>query len=330
MHIGTAIDEREREDTRSLHDLRRQASDLGQWASAAVTDPAETYSQYVALVHALIARLRRCEVAGCGHDAIAAAVVEARRVHRLSPLCTRLQDWPRGYAGDFETVEYLCDAVNRAPVDSVGHAIEGYALRSTAAQQHRNKVDEQAAVIARRLEEVDGEVRLLSLGCGGSRDLVALRRQCASPAALRRLHVVLNDSDPHALDLSERRLATMGMASTTLPMNVLTALRSLARERVTFDLVLAGGLFDYLDDRAAAFAIEICRRLLRPRGVLFFTNIATGNPYRPWMEHVASWRLLHRTEADIHRLVARPDGSWTVTCRRDVSQLALLATVARE
>lgn len=330
MHIGVAIGEREREDARSLHDLRQQASDLGRWAATPVTDPAETYSQYVALVHGLIAQLRRCEVGGCSQDAIAAAVVEARRVHRLSPLCRRLQDWPRGYPGDFETVEYLCDAVNHAPVDSVGHAIEGYALRSTAAQQHRNKIDEQAAVVARRLEAVDDEVRLLSIGCGGSRDLVALRRQCASPATLRRLHVVLNDSDPQALDLSERRLATMGIASTTLPTNVLTALRSLARERAAFDLVLAGGLFDYLDDRAATFAIETCQRLLRPGGLLFFTNIASGNPYRPWMEHVASWRLVHRTEADVHRLVGHRDPSWTVTCRRDLSQLALLATVARE
>ena len=120
--------------------------------------------QYVSLVHALLAALRRCEIAGATSEAMRAASAEARQVHRLSPLCTRLQDWPRGYPGDFETVEYLCDGVNRAPVDSFGHAIEAYALRSAAAQQHRNKVEEQAAVVARRLAVTTGPVRRRSPG----------------------------------------------------------------------------------------------------------------------------------------------------------------------
>lgn len=319
-----------REGTRNLETLRLQARDLQRWSLAPVSDPALAYAQYVAHAHALIATLHQCEASGCGADAIGAAVAEARRAHRLSPLCTRLQDWPRGYAGDFETVEYLCDAVNLAPADSPGHAIEAHALRSTAAQQHRNKVEEQAAVVARRLETTDGPVRLLSIGCGGSRDLVALRRQCAAPATLRRLDVVLNDIDADALALSERRLATMGVASRRMPGNVLSVLRVLARDRAAFDLVLAGGLFDYLDDRTATFAIDLCRRLLRPCGTLFFTNIARGNPYRPWMEHVASWRLVHRSEADLHRLVGGlADPGWEVTCQRDLSHLALLATVSR-
>lgn len=327
--MATVLVREARDAVAALQEVRELGEDFRRWAVA----PCEAdlaYSQYAARVHALATALRRCEVAGCQPSAIAAAVQDVRRVHRLSPLCARLQDWPRGYPGDFETVEYLCDAVNHAPVDSIGHAIEAYALRSTAAQQHRNKVEEQAAIVARQLGETGTTVRLLSVGCGGSRDLVALRRQCVAPEALRRLDVVLNDSDEDALALSARRLATMGVTARTLPLNVLAALRLLARERASFDLVVAGGLFDYLDDRAAAFAVEVCRRLLRPHGTLFFTNIAVGNPYRPWMEHVASWRLIHRTERDLHRLIGHDaDPSWVVSCRRDVSQLALLATVRR-
>ena len=311
----------------ALRDAARVSAELRQCAALPRGDAEYRYSQYVSLVHALLAALRRCEMTGATSDAIRAASAEARQVHRLSPLCTRLQDWPRGYPGDFETVEYLCEGVNHAPVDSFGHAIEAYALRSAAAQQHRNKVEEQAAVVARRLALTTGPVRILSIGCGGSRDLLALRRHCPDPRAIgatlrdaerqrcRRTRVV---GAPPARD---------GRGDRSLAMNVLAAMRMLVRDSRCFDLVLAGGLFDYLDDRTASFVIRTCRRsLLGDGGELFFTNIAAGNPYRPWMDHVASWGLIHRSEDDILSLAPEGQGSAT-SVRRDVSGLALLATV---
>ena len=311
----------------ALREAARASAELRRCAALPRGDAEFRYSQYVSLVHTLIAALRRCEMSGATSDAIRAATADARQVHRLSPLCTRLQDWPRGYPGDFETVEYLCDGVNRAPVDSFGHAIEAYALRSAAAQQHRNKVEEQASVVARRLAMTTGRVRVLSIGCGGSRDLLALRRHCPDARATERLAVTLNDSDGAALALSEHRLHEMGVATQSLAMNVLGAMRLLVRESQCFDLVLAGGLFDYLDDRTASFVVRTCRRsLLHDGGELFFTNIAAGNPYRPWMDHVASWGLIHRSEDDILSLLPGDQGGAT-SIRRDVSGLALLATV---
>ena len=168
----------------ALREAARVSAELRRCAALPRGDAEYRYSQYVSLVHALLAALRRCEMTGATSEAIRAASADARQVHRLSPLCTRLQDWPRGYPGDFETVEYLCEGVNHAPVDSFGHAIEAYALRSAAAQQHRNKVEEQAAVVARRLALTTGPVRILSIGCGGSRDLLALRRHCPDPRAI--------------------------------------------------------------------------------------------------------------------------------------------------
>ena len=119
--------------------------------------------------------------------------------------------------------------------------------------------------------------------------------------------------------------------SLRLPMIVLAAVRLLVRERERFDLILAGGLFDYLDDRTATFLVRMSTgSLLRRGGTMFFTNIAAGNPYRTWMDYVASWRLIHRSEDDIRALVSdTAAGDHTAaTLRRDVSGLAILATVA--
>jgi hypothetical protein len=42
-------------------------------------------------------------------------VARAREVHARSPFVRRLQSWPRGYPGDFETVEYLLSQEVMAP-----------------------------------------------------------------------------------------------------------------------------------------------------------------------------------------------------------------------
>ena len=54
------------------------------------------------------------EEAGVERNEILAHLATARAIHHRSPFAARVTDWPRGYPGDFETVEYLCDAVNHA------------------------------------------------------------------------------------------------------------------------------------------------------------------------------------------------------------------------
>jgi hypothetical protein len=70
--------------------------------------------------------------------------------------------------------------------------------------------------------------------------------------------------------------------------------------------------------------------LLRPGGVLFFTNIATGNPYRIWMTYLASWHLNERSELDLARSVesaAVPASALSV--ERDTTGLTLLAQLTK-
>ena len=79
--------------------------------------------------------------------------------------------WPRGYPGDFETIEYLCAAENRSLPQTVQHALEELALRSSISGQHRNKVAFQAKAILAACRRTNGRGRILSIGCGGCRDI---------------------------------------------------------------------------------------------------------------------------------------------------------------
>jgi extracellular factor (EF) 3-hydroxypalmitic acid methyl ester biosynthesis protein len=99
----------------------------------------------------------------------------------------------------------------------------------------------------------------------------------------------------------------------------------------SFDLVVAGGLFDYLPDRAFVFLLRVIfRDLLAPGGVLLFTNIAAGSPARTLMEYAANWTLLERFEGGIVELAGEagiPSSCLRVT--REATGLTLIARVVR-
>jgi extracellular factor (EF) 3-hydroxypalmitic acid methyl ester biosynthesis protein len=274
-----------------------------------------------AALHTFAAAIEACETANVEAALIRAHVAPLRALHGLSPFVRRLQTWPRGYPGDFETVEWMCDAANRAPVNTVEWAIEQYALQSPIAQQHRNKVALQARAILSTLIE-EPNARIASIGCGGCRDLSMV--QSYVPAG--RAAFVLVDGDDAALSFARQRLGRIANRCVTVHGRVPRALPLIAAHG-PFHLVVAGGLFDYLSDRWAIATLREMR-LLAPGGRVLFSNIAAGNPFRTWLEYLADWRLIEREPADLERLLAAAGfAGWRTTVITDSSGLALIADI---
>lgn len=283
------------------------------------------------LLHATAASMHRfstavlmCERAGFDRATLLPHLGRLRALHAGSPFVARLQAWPRGYAGDFETVEYICDAANQAPTATVPWAIEECALQSPVAQQHRNKVGLQARAI---LSEVfaNPRARVASLGCGGCRDLSLIEDYLAPDQG----SFVLVDADVAALSFARKRLIRLGSRCEYVAGTVPRVLSKL-QAHGSFDLVVAGGLFDYLPDRWAIATLASIGKLLKPNGRLLFSNIATGNPFRPWIEYLADWTLIERDNADMERLIveaAFPVGTQRIF--RDSTSLALMIELTR-
>ena len=275
-------------------------------------------------VHAICLGVLHCEESGCTRGEIVEVLGPVRDIHSRSPFVARLQQWPRGYPGDFETVEYICRGENAAPESTLERHCEAYSLNFPIAQQHRNKVWHQSRQIADAVLGND-RARILALACGGCPDvrnvLSLLRRSAAE------LH--LNDADPDALAFAATQLAPIVDRCTFLPGNALKIARRL-RNSVPFDLILAGGLFDYLPDRHASYLLEQLWAQLAPGGVLFFTNIAEGNPYRSLIEYVGDWFLIERSRDMLLELAEAADIPLdAVTIERDESGLAFLVEIRR-
>ena len=251
----------------------------------------------VVALHSFATSIGACEAAGLTRLEMLPVLAGVRALHARAPFVHRLQAWPRGYPGDFETVEWLCDARNRAEPGTVPWAVEQCSLQSPLAQQHRNKVGLQARAILSTLVAKPA-ARIASIGCGGCRDLSLI--QDYIPPSHGRFALV--DSDADALAFARERLDRLAGRCTFVQGRVPRVFGKLRHEG-PFDLIVAGGLFDYLPDRWAVGTLSAAREQLAPGGRMFLSNIARGNPYRPWIEYLADWWLIERDEADVRRLL---------------------------
>jgi len=246
-----------------------------------------------------------------------------RRLLSTSSLVRRLQTWPRGYQGDFETIHRLVEGRNQERPGTFAHASEEWALRCPPAQQHRNKVRLQSALIASTFMRVP-EPRILSVASGPNCDL----RLAADAIDLAKGKFVLNDADADAVAFSTATLpGSVVDRSTFLPGSIFRSIRQVARHG-PYDLILVGGLFDYLTDRRCAWLLQHLSGLLHASGTLYFSNVRSGHPYKVCMEQVGSWLLRERSAEE---LVALLPPEMRASCRvsRDATGIGLLATATR-
>jgi extracellular factor (EF) 3-hydroxypalmitic acid methyl ester biosynthesis protein len=260
----------------------------------------ELYHQALAALHELLACASAAERAGVSDPEMQVAAAPARAFcGRYSRTLAHTQRWPRGYPGDFELIEELLDGDPGSETGTLERALETCVLQLPIVWQHRVKVAWQAALVRRRLGGT-GPIRVLSIGCGGARDLLRLE-----PHELGRLEIVLNDLDADALTLAAARLAGRVRQLTCLRGN---ALRSTTKMRAEgpFDVILVGGLLDYLPERAAQMLLRHAGGMLSPEGLLGATNIAAPNPWRPMLQLLAGWTLIERSHDQMSRLLRDP------------------------
>lgn len=290
-----------------------------------ITDgSSQLFHKVVACMHDLCFHILEAEKNGLPRANIEAVIRPARDIHSRSVFVKRLQDWPRHYPGDFETIEYICDPENKSLYGKIEYYIEDYALNSAIAQQHRNKVRRQSEIILDTLLNGETGQKILSVGCGGCLDILKVKRHIRNIEC----DIVLHDADSDALALSKSRLEDISAGIHTVNGNFLQSLRKIERLG-PFDLILAGGLFDYLSDKHISFFLKHAyEKLLNKKSALFFTNIKEGNPYKVWQEYLADWKLIYRSESAIAGLLT--DAGFDrngIRIEKDETGLTFLVTV---
>jgi extracellular factor (EF) 3-hydroxypalmitic acid methyl ester biosynthesis protein len=285
--------------------------------------PAEAMHRACAAYHGLLASVAAAETAGLSPSSINEVLAPVFQVLRGAPFFQRTYDWPRGYAGDFETVEYLCYPQRFCTSrQSVGDLIHDYVLTSQATQQHRNKIVKQALMVLETAVGADAGTRILSAACGGCPDLrLVLPMLHGFPGTF-----VLVDTDADALEYARGKLGPLAGRCEFVHQNAMRYVRHAAQRGEKFDLVYAGGLFDYLADDKVSFIVRTAwEQLLKPAGRMLFTNLAAEHLHRYTIEYGTQWQLILRSEQSVLDLCARLgiDASH-ITMERDATGVTLL------
>lgn len=226
----------------------------------------------------------------------------------LAETAERFYSKPRGYAGDFWTIELIYR--NRpCGQGAVGRLIDECFLETTAARAVRNRrglLTEEIEHTVRSRE--GGATNITSLACGPAREV--FDAFAAQPDYADSVHATLLDIDLQALAHVADQAKARGMErqvslqSENLIRVALGKARTDIRDQ---DLVYTIGLIDYFGDELVIRLMNLIHGMLRPGGRVILGNIHPCNPTRGLMDHVLDWKLIHRTEEDMNRLYASSD-----------------------
>jgi hypothetical protein len=199
----------------------------------------------------------------------------------------------RGYPGDADTLDFI---YRRRSIPShttpLGRRLLQFTTELPVACAVRARTRYLADLIAERVADAS-EVTVVSIACGHMRELELLPSLDA-----RNRNLIGIDHDPETLGLVTR---TFGSLVTTRQASV----RQLLAHPETVpraNLIYAAGLFDYLEDRAAALLIRRLRARLTPHGTLVVTNLTPLSAEIAYMESVMDWWMVYRDEEALRAL----------------------------
>jgi len=249
-----------------------------------------------ALCLVLLAHVRREDVAAGAY-----AFRETFPLLMQSAMVDRSFAKPRGYAGDYETIERMYDD-EPAGAGRLGPLIDRWFLDSRSARAAKNRRGFLTDVIRSvTAEATDFPVPVTSLASGPARELLDLLVQPDAPD----VHATCIDIDPAALAYARGLAEEHGVAGKMTFARDNVVHLSAGRGKTALapqQLIYSVGLIDYLEDAYVVALLSWAHDVLLPGGTLIVGNFDTSSPDRAWMDHILEWPLIYRSEDDLRRL----------------------------
>lgn len=220
----------------------------------------------------------------------------------LTKSAERVYSKPRGYAGDFLTIDIMYQ--NQAEgTGRLGPLLDKCFQELPAANAVRNRRGLLAEYIQETLKGTEGKTaQVTSLACGPAAEIFDAFETLEDKS---RLHATLIDIDLQALafvsDKANRRSLTSRMDLVNGNLVYLATGRQQLKTKPQ-DLVYSIGLIDYFSDKFVILLLNYVHKLLRPGGKVLLGNFHPQNSTRAMMDYILDWKLIHRNEEDMNRL----------------------------
>jgi CRP-like cAMP-binding protein len=222
----------------------------------------------------------------------------------LSRFLDRAYTKPRGYAGDFFTIEMIYE--DQAAGDGrLGRYIDRWSLDSVGSRAVKNRRGVLNAAIKEVARGNDGATtHVTSLASGPAREIFDLFAGGSAPD----LKATCIDIDNQALSYAAGIAAKLGVSDRiNLAQDNIVRL-SYGRGNTVLKpqhMIYSIGLIDYLEDDHVVSLLNWIHDKLLPGGTAVVGNFAKGNLDKAFMDHVLEWELIHRSPDDLRGLFGR-------------------------
>ena len=250
----------------------------------------------------------------------------------MSRTAERSYSKPRGYAGDFYSIEYIYK--NEAEGSGrIGPLLDRCFLDTPSAMAIRNRRAILSEEILKTVDQAQGKVaHIVSIGCGPAKEVFDVYESLPDPSVLRS---TLIDMDVQALSFVSQDQERFGLSRyIELVMENIVHVADGWYSNVELseqDLVYSIGLMDYFNDPTVIKIIDYVHSILKPGGRIVLGNFHPRNPSRALMDHVLEWLLIHRTEGDMDSLFERSKfGRPCTSIRFEPEQINLFAECIKE
>jgi SAM-dependent methyltransferase len=232
---------------------------------------------------------------------------ELRPYLMLSENADRWYSKPRGYAGDFMTIE-LMYRNKPSGTGRLGALIDRCFLElppPRAARNRRTILSKEIMAAVERAKAKNRPARIASLACGPAREMFDVFEQLPDPNLMQ---CTLVDMDQQALNFVEQLRDERGLADNVRLVKENLIFMAARRSKMAVedqDLIYSVGLIDYFTDQFVIRLIDYIYDLLEPGGRVILGNFHPRNPGRAMMDCVLDWPLIHRSEERMNLLFSR-------------------------
>jgi extracellular factor (EF) 3-hydroxypalmitic acid methyl ester biosynthesis protein len=222
----------------------------------------------------------------------------------MSRLIDRSYAKPRGYAGDYLTIEMVYK--NEAVGDRrLGSYIDRWFLDIPASCAVKNRRGLLADIITQSARtNGTAPLRVTSIASGPAREVFDAMAEGTGID----MHATCLDVDAEALAYTKAAAIRSQVADRFCFVQANAVKVALGRDAVHLpaqDLMYSVGLIDYLRDEHVVSLLDWIHDRLRPGGTVIVGNFDVGNPDKAFMDHVLDWRLIHRSTSQLEALFGR-------------------------
>jgi SAM-dependent methyltransferase len=211
---------------------------------------------------------------------------------------------PFGYAGDFKIIDNIYQ--DKPRTTGFDRLWDNYFQQLAISKSVRERKKDLKKMIFNFIKShKKQDIRIMNLGSGSVREIKELV-EVDYENLFSKVIFDSYDFNVEAINYAKSLLKNVPNVNFFQKDAIRIALKKDIKNEISrdYDLVYSAGLFCYLDDRIAVRLIVNLKRLLKKGGIILISHVGDrySNPSVCWMEWVADWNLIYRTEAELKRI----------------------------